>query len=90
MLHVLTGLGHRLHRAGFLSVCVAPDAPRTESKSQEVESIVSHPLKFAEGEAASVGLMEGRAGPAPKEGQNINVDHLSREFELRRLAAVCL
>ena len=60
--------------AGFLSVCVAPDAPRTESKSQEVESIVSHPLKFAEGEAASVGLMEGRAGPAPKEGQNINVD----------------
>jgi len=50
-----------MHRAGFLSVCVTLDAPRTKSKSQEVESIVSHPLKFAEGEAASVGLMEGWA-----------------------------
>src|SRR5712691_5106712 len=38
-----------LHRAGFLSVCVTLDASRTKSKSQEVESIVSHPLKFAEG-----------------------------------------
>src|SRR5713101_2940117 len=52
-----------LHRAGFLSVCVTLDAPRTKSKSQEVESIVSHPLKFAEGGAASVGLMEGWASP---------------------------
>jgi len=47
----------------FLSVCVALDAPRIKSKSQEVESIVSHPLKFAEGGAASVGLMEGWASP---------------------------
>jgi len=30
-----------------------------KSKSQEGESIVSHPLKFAEGGAASVGLIEG-------------------------------
>jgi hypothetical protein len=34
------------------------DAPRIKSKSQEVESIVSHPLKIAEGGAASVVLME--------------------------------
>ena len=54
-----------LHRAGFLSVCVTLDAPRTKSKSQEVESIVSHPLKFAEGGAASVGLMEGWAAAIP-------------------------
>ena len=39
--------------ADFLSVCVTPDAPRIKSKSQEVESIVSHPLKLAEGGAAS-------------------------------------
>jgi len=39
------------------------DAPRIKSKSQEVESIVSHPLKFAEGGAASAGLMEGWASP---------------------------
>ena len=32
-----------------------------KSKSQEGESIVSHPLKFAEGGAASVDLMEAWA-----------------------------
>jgi hypothetical protein len=52
-----------LHRAGFLSVCVTLDAPRTKSKSQEIESIVSNPLKFAEGGVSSVGLMEGWASP---------------------------
>src|SRR2546423_9112935 len=52
-----------LHRAGFPSVCFTLDAPRTKSKSHEVESIVSHPLKFAEGGAASVGLIEGWANP---------------------------
>jgi len=52
-----------LHRARFKYVCVTLDAPRIKSKSQGVESIVSHPLKFAEGGAASVGLMEGWASP---------------------------
>ena len=36
--------------AGFLSVRVTPDAPRIKSKSQDLESIVSHSLKFAEGQ----------------------------------------
>jgi len=50
-----------LHRTGFPSVGVTLSAQRIKSKSQEVESIVSHPLKFAEGGAASVGLIEGWA-----------------------------
>jgi hypothetical protein len=52
-----------LHRAGFRSVCLTLDSTRTKSKSQEVESIVYRLLKFAEGGTASVGLMEGWAGP---------------------------
>jgi hypothetical protein len=51
-----------LHRAGFLSVCVTADAPRTKSKSQEVESIVSHPLKFAEGWGGGLSWFDGREG----------------------------
>ena len=62
----------------FLSVCVALDAPRIKSKSQEVESIVSHPLKFAEGGAASVGLMEGWASPPTLCGfQRVGATYLS-------------
>jgi len=47
----------------FLSACVTMDAPKRNSKSQEVESRVAHPLKIAEGGAASVTLMEGWASP---------------------------
>ncbi len=39
---------------------------KEKPKSREVESNVSHPLKFAEGEAASVGLMDGWASPQPQ------------------------
>ena len=35
------------------------DAPRIKSKTREVESIVSHPLKTAEGGASSIGLIKG-------------------------------
>ena len=44
----------------LLSACITLNAPRIKSKFQEVERIVSHPLKFAEGGAASVGLMRLR------------------------------
>ena len=49
----------------LLSACITLDAPRIKSEFQEVERIVSHPLKFAEGGAASVGLMEGWPAPRP-------------------------
>ena len=39
----------RVRPCGGLNAWVTLDAPRTKSKSQYVESIVSHPLKFAEG-----------------------------------------
>src|SRR6266849_4262855 len=53
-----------LHRAGFLSVCVTLNAPRTKSKSQDVESIVSHPLKMRRG-WGSLSWFDGRVGQPP-------------------------
>ena len=50
---------------------VALDVPRRKSKAQPVESIVSHPLKFAEGGAAASGLMEGWASQ-PGDGPPIS------------------
>jgi len=51
-------------RGGWEPVSLPYGGRAPKPKSQEVESIVSHPLKFAEGGAASVGF-DGRVGQPP-------------------------
>jgi len=51
-------------RRGGLPACVTLDAPTTRSKSHEFESLVSHPLKVAEG--GSLSCFEGRSRQPPR------------------------
>lgn len=62
-----------LDRAGFSIHSRYRRGAQNKLKTSRVESIVSRPLKFAEGGAASVGLMEGCASLETRPSDNSGV-----------------